>query len=192
MLFMARILAFLMAFTLAGVLTSCSGEVLTEREQRPSLDFLFDRLASTRDDVEARMIEATIRRVWARTDRPEIDRLMAQAIAAMHQGDLETAAQALDQVVTAQPDLVAGWNLRATVHYVENDNAAALADLAITLSLEPRHFGAWSGLGLIMLEMGEDRAALRAFENALRYNPHLRDIRQDVMTLRDHLAGQAI
>ena len=189
---MARIHSLLMAFVVLGGLLGCSPVDKPRIDDQSSLDRLFDRLVATSDDTEARMIEATIRHAWARSDRPEINQLMNQAIAAMHEGDFDTAIAALDQVVAQQPELVAGWNLRATVHYVQDDNAGALSDIAKTLALEPRHFGAWCGLGLIMLDIGDNQAALRAFEIALRYNPHLTDIKQDVVALRDQLAGLPI
>ena len=47
----------------------------------------------------------------------------------------------------------------------------SVADIEETLKLEPRHFGALSGLGLIYQEVEKWDAALRAFETALQVNP---------------------
>ena len=38
---------------------------------------------------------------------------------------------------------------------------------------EPRHFGAYSGLGMIRAQMGEHARAVAAFELAKKYNPHI-------------------
>ena len=186
---MARIIGPLMAIILLGAAMGCSPKPVEHAEPQGNLDQLFERLHVTTNPGEARIIEATIRYAWARSERPEIDKMMGRAIAAMHEGDLDTAIAALDRVVTLAPDLVAGWNLRATVHYVQDDYSAALADIAVTLTLEPRHFGAWAGLGLIMLDLDRKQAALRAFETALRFNPHLPEVRDDVVWLRTQLAG---
>ena len=47
----------------------------------------------------------------------------------------------------------------------------SLADIEKTLTLEPRHFGALSGIGLIMQQLGENEKALHAFERVLEISP---------------------
>ncbi len=56
--------------------------------------------------------------------------------------------------------------------------------------LEPRHFGALAGLGLIYLEMGQERAALEALERALEVNHHLSGTRHKVEELKEKLHGK--
>lgn len=188
--FMARILVTLMAFILLGAAnTACSPKTASHVPEPASLDQLFDRLHDAATDQEARLIEATIRHAWIANARPEARKLMGQAITLVHHGELEAAEQVLDRVVEQAPNLVAAWNLRATIRYAQDNTNQALADIAVTLKLEPRHFGAWAGLGLIMLDQGNKRAALRAFENALRYNPHMSDLWDDVVQLRRELSG---
>jgi len=190
MQFMARILVTLMAFVLLGVLsTACSPKSAPHVPDQISLDQLFDRLHHASSEQEARVIEATIRHAWIAGARPEARKLMGQAIALVHHGELEAAEQLLDQVVEQAPTMVAAWNLRATIRYARDDTPKALSDIAVTLKLEPRHFGAWAGLGLIMLEQGNKRAALKAFETALRYNPHMIELHEDVRQLRQDLSG---
>lgn len=190
--FMARIIGFLMAIILLGAANACSPKPVGHAETQPGLDRLFQQLHTTTNPVEARLIEATIRHVWSHSNQPEVERMMKWASAALHGGDLPTAFHLLDQIVVKAPDLVAAWNMRATLHYAQDDYAAALADIAVTLTLEPRHFGAWAGLGLIMQDMGQERAALRAFETALSLNPHLDDLRDDVSQLRNQVIGLAL
>lgn len=187
---MARILVTLMAFILLGAAsTACSPKTTPHVPGQASLDHLFERLHHAASDQEARLIEATIRHAWIANARPEARKLMGQAITLVHHGELEAAEQVLDRVVEQAPTMVAAWNLRATIRYAQDDTALALSDIAVTLKLEPRHFGAWAGLGLIMLEQGHKQAALRAFETALRYNPHMTDLRDDVRQLRRELSG---
>lgn len=189
---MARVIGVLMAIILLGAANACSPKPVAHAETQPGLDRLFQQLHTTTNPVEARLIEATIRHVWSHSNQPEVERMMKWARAALHGGDLSTAFHLLDQIVIKAPDLVAAWNMRATLHYAQDDYAAALADIAVTLTLEPRHFGAWAGLGLIMQDMGQERAALRAFETALSLNPHLDDLRDDVSQLRNHVIGLAL
>ena len=58
-----------------------------------------------------------------------------------------------------------------------------LADINRVLDLEPRHFGALSGLGMIKRQQGDLKAALAAFRDALAVNPQLEGAKQAVEEL---------
>jgi hypothetical protein len=51
------------------------------------------------------------------------------------------------------------------------------------LELEPRHFAALAGLGVLHKEMGNQRAALQAFRRALAIHPFLSVARRAVKEL---------
>lgn len=61
----------------------------------------------------------------------------------------------------------------------------------LALTLEPRHFGALSGLGLISLAIGNEAAALNAFEAALEVNPHMPGPLEHVKELRQRLRSKS-
>ncbi len=82
--------------------------------------------------------------------------------------------------------------MRATAYYQAGLVGPALADIARTLTLEPRHFGALSGLGLILEETGQTEAAIRAYEAALAIHPNRPDLREAVERLEEDLQGEAI
>ena len=110
----------------------------------------------------------------------------------MRQGIRRSASDDFSTVVAWAPDFAEAWRKRATVHFLMGDYPASIADLRRTLALEPRHFGALAGLGLIYLKLDEERAALKALEKALEINPHLPGTRQKVRELRDKLDGKMI
>ena len=110
----------------------------------------------------------------------------------MSENQYPTALAAFDEVVRKAPNFAEGWNARATLHYLMDNYDDSIRDIQHTLSLEPRHFGAISGLGLIYLELGEEAAALRAFEKALEINPHLTDAKARARELRLKLDGKKI
>ena len=91
----------------------------------------------------------------------------------MGEGRNEEALSAFTRATEAQSDFAEAWNKRATVNYLLGRFQDSVLDIQKTLSLEPRHFGALSGLGLINLAMGHDREALKAFEAALKIHPFM-------------------
>lgn len=186
---MSRLLLSLVLIFALGASTSCSTDPVPRSGQVANLDALFQRLQTTRNAEEARMLEVTIRHVWAQSGRADVDTLMSHAVEQVHGGDYDNALKTLDRIVREAPAYAEGWNLRATVHYLRDDYGPALADIEQVLALEPRHFGALAGLGRIFQELQDKDLALRAFEAALALNPHLADVREETRTLREELAG---
>ena len=72
------------------------------------------------------------------------------------------------------------------------DFARALADIHEVLAREPRHFGALSGLGIILQELGDDKRALEVFRRALAVHPRLERIPDLVKKLSDKIDGRDI
>jgi tetratricopeptide (TPR) repeat protein len=165
---------------------------LADDNEAARLDALFAELQRAPDAQAAQPIEAAIWSQWMATGRPETDALMLGGIAAMQAGDFPQALAAFDRLVAQAPDRAEAWNKRATLHYLMDNFEASVADIQRTLALEPRHFGALSGLGLIYVALGNEEAALRAFEKALSVHPHLRGPSQFVEALRRRNAGSPI
>ena len=92
--------------------------------------------------------------------------------------------------MTELPDYAEGWNKRATVHYLKGDYSASVIDIERTLALEPRHFGAISGMGLIFMARGDEAGALKAFKEVLKIHPHARGAQFHVEELRKKLMSQ--
>ncbi len=156
------------------------------------LDGLFARLKSAANPVEARLVEEAIWQIWLISNDARTDALMARGIVAMDRGANARALAAFDDIVKILPGFAEGWNKRATVHYLMGSYEASLGDIVRTLALEPRHFGALSGRGLVNLALGREEAALEAFEAALRIHPHLPGAKSHIKALRERLKGKAI
>jgi tetratricopeptide (TPR) repeat protein len=157
----------------------------------PRLPPLFDRLRVAKAE-ESRTIEARIWQIWTESGNGDIDRLMAVGIGAMTAERYQAALAAFTQVVKRALGFAEGWNKRATVYYLLGDYEHSIEDVEKTLALEPRHFGALSGLGLIALALGEDERALEAFEAALEIYPHLPGAETHIRELRDRIKGKGI
>ncbi|MFQ5846586.1 MAG: tetratricopeptide repeat protein [Candidatus Methylomirabilales bacterium] len=156
------------------------------------LDALFDRLKTTHSEAEAARLTQQIWIIWVESESEAVNAFMAQGIAEMSRRHYEAALAAFNKVVEVEPGFAEGWNKRATVYYLMGDYEASIRDVERTLALEPRHFGALSGLGLISLAVGDDVAALQAFEAALRVNPYLPGARAHVKELRRRLRRNSI
>lgn len=153
------------------------------------MDTMFQRLRTTHDPAEARMLEVAIRHAWAWSGQSRVDVLMRRAATDIRAGDFDEALGALDKVVDLAPDYPEGWNLRATVYFLQDDYARALADLERVLAIEPRHFGALAGLGHVFLALDDKEAALRAFRAALAINPYLDEVRAAAQAIEEEVAG---
>lgn len=155
----------------------------------PRLKALFQTLKNASSDEAASDSERQIWRIWTENKNPEVERLMQQGIAAMAEDDERQALDKFDAVVRYDKNFAEGWNKRATVEFAMGDFDASIADIERTLALEPRHFGALSGLGEIYLTLGRKPLALKAFRDALTIDPHLRDVREATEKLEKELQG---
>jgi tetratricopeptide (TPR) repeat protein len=164
-----------------------------ERGERAyNLDTLFEALKIAPDEPSAKAIEDRIWAQWMVSGSDTCNLLMGRAKAAADGKDYGLAIKLLDAVVELRPDYAEGWNRRATVYYLQKDYAHSLADIREVLSREPRHFGALSGLGAILQEIGDDKHALEAYRRALAIDPHLEHVGEAVKTLSEKVEGRAI
>ncbi len=159
---------------LVAVLVLCSGHA-TAAQDDPRLNNLFEKLRTTNNPAEARIVELAIWQIWSRSGDPATDSLMELGVTAMESRDLAGALGLFDAITQRSPDFAEGWNKRATVLYMMGAPERAAEDVARVLSLEPRHFGALSGLGLIDMDLHRDGDAIAAFQQALKVNPNMPD-----------------
>lgn len=145
---------------------------------------LFERLKGVSSPGEAQVVEMLIWQIWTEAGDPATDSLMQLGLAAMQNGDLPGALSLFDAVTSRAPEFAEGWNKRATVFYMMGAYDRSAEDVARVLALEPRHFGALSGLGLINLQREREDAAIAAFEQALKVNPHMPGVRENLEQLR--------
>jgi tetratricopeptide (TPR) repeat protein len=156
------------------------------------LDTLFSELKNAPNAEAAKAAESQILRRFLISGSDTVDLLMTWAIDSMNKEDYPLALDILDNVVTMKPDYAEGWNKRATVYYLSDEYGKSLADIRRVLSLQPKHFGALSGLGMIMRELGEKEKAIAAFREALTVDPYLDNVKKVLDELEKEAAGQAI
>ena len=157
-----------------------------------NIDFLFQALKAAPDDETARLIEGRIWALWLVSGSDTADLLMSRARAAIEQNDADLAIQLLDAIIELKPDYAEAWNRRATLYFEKHDYGRAMSDIARVLALEPRHFGALTGLGMILEDVGDDRRALEAFRRALEVDPRLERVPEIVKSLTEKVEGRGI
>ena len=106
--------------------------------------------------------------------------------------DYDLAIKLLTAIIDIKPDYVEAWNRRATLQFHQRNYGAAMADLSQVLRREPRHFGAWAGLGMILQDIGDDRRALEAFRHAIALHPRMERIPDLVKKLTESVEGRPI
>ncbi|MGF1611465.1 MAG: tetratricopeptide repeat protein [Kiloniellales bacterium] len=153
---------------------------------------LFNQLQGATGRAEATATEAAIWHIWIEHDDRAVHLLMQKGIAAMNRGDRRGAFRDFDQIVQIAPDFAEGWNKRATVRYLLGQYEESLDDIERTLALEPRHFGALSGRGLVYVALDDLPQALQSFEAALAVNPHMPGVRSNAEAIRKVLKDREI
>jgi tetratricopeptide (TPR) repeat protein len=141
-----------------------------------------EALAALRGDDPARAgrAEAALWAMWCRSGRPELDAELQAAVAAMEARDFGGAERRLTGLIERAPDWAEAWNKRATVRYLAEDYAAAIADCEETLARKPHHFGALSGQGLCHMALEQYGPAAAMFRRAIEVHPRLEPVRRNL------------
>ena len=158
----------------------------------PVLTTALERLRSAHAPLEIERLDRMIWRLWSSAGSRDAVRAFDRALLALSTAEFGDALRALEDAVAAAPTFAEAWNRRATVFYLLGENAKAIADIERVLVLEPRHYGALSGLGQLLLQEGEAGGALAAFESALGVNPHLIRVREARDRIRSTLPMPAL
>lgn len=155
------------------------------------LDPLFTALRNAGNANVALFIEQQIWSIWMEGPNQNANRLMRRGMRALQSGELDQALVHFDALVETEPGFAEAWNKRATLHFARGDYGLAMLDIEQTLELEPRHFGALSGLGIIFMEMNEPVAAIRVFYEVLELHPLSRSSQRNVRRLEQQLLDRA-
>ena len=161
-------------------------------DRAQNLDRLFEALKLAPDEESAKFVENRIWAIWMASASDTANLLMGRVKTAVDAQDLDLAIKLLNAIIDIKPDFTEAWNRRATVYYAKKEFGRALADIRQVLAREPRHFGALSGLGIILQEVGDEKHALDAFRRALAVHPHLERIPDLVKKLTDKIDGRDI
>jgi|tagenome__1003787_1003787.scaffolds.fasta_scaffold20411482_1 Flp pilus assembly protein TadD len=179
---------------LVVAVASCTGIGMPAAADQndPRLGALITALKTAPTTETARLIEQRIWAIWEASGDKAVDTLMAEGIARLNAGDNDAALKLFDRVVELAPGFAEGWNKRATTLYAMGRFEKSAQDIDKVLALEPRHFGALSGLGLCDMRLGKDREALAAFQRAAAVDPNLPGVQAKIEALKKRLIQDSI
>ena len=170
---------------------------INAEERNDKLDELFSKLKNTKDLSSAQVIENEIWEIWS--IHPSDDRrgfrlteLLIQGTRLMDMRELSKAYDVFTKVITVESDWAEAWNKRATVLYLMKQYESSLADIEITLVLEPRHFGALSGQALNYIELNLYEKAIESYKAAQKIYPLLDSAKKMIPELQELINDQSI
>ena len=187
---MMKILKLILLISL--ILPGAAPSIAAADQTDERLDGLFQTLKTSQDVTALVEAEATIWDIWHESGVEEVDSMLQEAAELMSTGQLAEAESLYTRVIASVPMFSEGWNRRATVRYYQRNYAGSLEDIEQTLKLEPRHFGAIWGLGMILGAQRDYQRAILAFERLLEIKPNAIDARPRIELLKQELAKEAV
>jgi tetratricopeptide (TPR) repeat protein len=177
-----HVLAFLVLATAASPLTAEEKLLAPAVQREEQLDVLFGRLRLA-GAGEQKAIEQKIWEVWARPVSATAEVLLQEASTALAAREYDAAEAILNELTASYPEFSEGWNRRATMYFVQEKYDLSLRDIEKVLDLEPRHFGALAGRGMIYQRQEKWGPALDAYRRALRLNPGMQGVKDAIKEL---------
>ena len=137
----------------------------------PRLNNLFKKLNQTENQEEIRDLIENIWDIWYEVDDPKVIEYFEKGIQAMRISNYPLAVRFFNNLIEEDPNFAEAWNKRATVYFMMGDFDKSMQDIIKTLELEPRHFGALDGMGLIFIHQGQYQQAIDVYDKMLEIFP---------------------
>ena len=137
----------------------------------PRLNNLFKKLNETENQDEIRDLISDIWNIWYEVDDPKVIEYFEKGIQAMNLRNYPLAIRFFNNLIEEDPNFAEGWNKRATVHFMMGNFDQSMQDIIKTLELEPIHFGALDGMGLIFIHQGQFQQAIDVYDKMLEIFP---------------------
>ncbi len=182
---MSRIVMLFAALFLAVAFASPASFAQTTplAAQTDELDSLFAKLRDPATGSEVLRIEPKIWSLWMTQGNAAENQQLAEATTAMGILAYAKSLEKLNALIATTQNFSEAYNKRATLYYLMGRYDESLGDIDKTLDLEPRHFGALSGRGMVLLKQGKNAEALKAFKEALSVNPNMTGAKISVQQL---------
>jgi tetratricopeptide (TPR) repeat protein len=184
-LFLTKRASFIILFLISLTIVNSSVSVSDQKDNRLSL--LFSELKLASSNAKAQRIEKKIWEIWMTHKDAKINSLMILAVQLMQNNKFGASITVFNSIINKAPNFSEAWNKRATVRFLMGNLSGSIGDINKVLLLEPRHFGAISGLGVIFRTIGEPEKALKAFKKIKELYPLSKSAAFHIKELRDQI-----
>ena len=138
------------------------------------LDNLFLKLKQSTNPTLAMDYEAKIWNLWLNNGSTESNNSqMQKGLELLQNGKLDLALSIFKNLSKKEPIWAEPINKIATIKFLQGDYIGSIDDIKSTLKLEPRHFGAISGLVQINIILKEYKQALKNLDYVLKIHPFI-------------------
>ena len=169
---------------------------INAEEREGELNNLFKQLKNSQA-TQAIEVENKIWKIWV--THPTNDRkgfrlteLLDQGSLLIDRRQLKKAYEIFSQIIVADPEWSEAWNKRATALYLMKQYQSSLDDINITLTLEPRHFGALTGQGLNYIELKQYEKAIESYKAAQKIYPVIDAAKKMIPQLQELINDQTV
>ena len=138
------------------------------------LDNLFLKLKNAENKNSAIQYENKIWNYWLKDGSNKISNTQMQlGISLLQSGELDEALQIFQSLSKKEPLWAEPINKIATIKFLKGDYFGSVNDIQMTLKLEPRHFGAISGLVQINMFLKNYNEALMNLDYVTDIHPFI-------------------
>jgi len=110
--------------------------------------------------------------MWFNAAGDKAYHLTEQAYRAAEEAEFQKALGLLNNLVEKYPTFAEAYNRRAAVYWEMGEYRKSIADSEQALKLNPNHYGAWQGIGVCRLKLGDVSEACRCLRAALKILPY--------------------
>jgi tetratricopeptide (TPR) repeat protein len=153
---------------------------------------LLERLREAPEGQQAERISAEVKSYWSRSGSAAMDLLLKRGREALSEGEFDLAIEHLTALTDHAPDFAEGYHARAEAYFRSELYGPALDDLEMALALNPEHYEAIFGLGVMLQELGYSRRAAQAFRRVLTIHPNHENATEALLRLKREGIGREL
>lgn len=159
------------------VLCQLAGSAFAELKEPGAIEKeLLSQLAEAKTELLGRQAESRVWEFWF-NESPTVEarRLLDAGRARREAYDYSAAEKLFDELITVAPQYAEAYNQRAFVRFLRDNFDGALADLEVTLTMKPWHFGALSGMYHVLRLQNRTSLAFGSLEQAVEIHPWIQE-----------------